>query len=266
MNYYEILGVPRNADQNLIKATYSALMKIYHPDVFQGDKNFATDKVIKIKESYSVLSNNKKRMNYDKELDESLKSQDTESTDDFQNNSSSPESELYQTLIKSEWEHAVTFYPELKRSYEELVRFSPQLAYLYQILLVENKNFGNYATVRKELKANFLTTKFGKNQKLNQLVGCLIENGHRHVAIEIRNDLKRLGASSLERILELKAKNYGTICSNYRAEFSSLGVTVQRTEKELKQEKKQKKQFHWVFWGGMGFYITLIVFIIYQVK
>ena len=40
-DYYSILGVPKKADEELIKATYLALSKIYHPDLYQGDKNFA---------------------------------------------------------------------------------------------------------------------------------------------------------------------------------------------------------------------------------
>ena len=37
-DYYSILGVPREAEVELIKATYLALSKIYHPDVYKGDK------------------------------------------------------------------------------------------------------------------------------------------------------------------------------------------------------------------------------------
>ena len=37
-DYYFILGIPREAEADLIKATYLALSKIYHPDVFRGDK------------------------------------------------------------------------------------------------------------------------------------------------------------------------------------------------------------------------------------
>ena len=40
-DYYAILGVPREAEADLIKATYLALSKIYHPDIYKGDKKYA---------------------------------------------------------------------------------------------------------------------------------------------------------------------------------------------------------------------------------
>ena len=64
-DHYVVLGVPRNADQELIKATYKALLKIYHPDVFKGDKKFATEQLKKINIAYEILSDPKKRKNYD---------------------------------------------------------------------------------------------------------------------------------------------------------------------------------------------------------
>ena len=56
IDYYQILGVPRNAPQTLIKKTYTALQKIYHPDIYMGDKSFATKKVQEINEAYKILS------------------------------------------------------------------------------------------------------------------------------------------------------------------------------------------------------------------
>ena len=46
-DYYAILGVPREAEADLIKATYLALSKIYHPDIYKGEKKYAL-KYIKI--------------------------------------------------------------------------------------------------------------------------------------------------------------------------------------------------------------------------
>ena len=38
---YEILGVPFGASIEVCKATYKSLSKIYHPDVFVGEKSYA---------------------------------------------------------------------------------------------------------------------------------------------------------------------------------------------------------------------------------
>ena len=55
----------QNASHELIKATYRTLTKIYHPDIFQGDKKFATEQVKKINEAYETSSNKGKKQKYD---------------------------------------------------------------------------------------------------------------------------------------------------------------------------------------------------------
>lgn len=63
-NYYEILGVPRDASQDDIKKAYRKLSKQYHPDVNPNDKN-AEDVFKKINEAYSVIGDESKRKEYD---------------------------------------------------------------------------------------------------------------------------------------------------------------------------------------------------------
>jgi curved DNA-binding protein len=64
MDYYEILGVDRNADQTAIKKAYRKLALKYHPDKTKGDKE-AEEKFKQISEAYAVLSNEQKRKQYD---------------------------------------------------------------------------------------------------------------------------------------------------------------------------------------------------------
>ena len=53
-DYYEILGVDKNASQKEIKSAYRKLAKKYHPDISQ-DPN-ATEKFQKINDAYDFLS------------------------------------------------------------------------------------------------------------------------------------------------------------------------------------------------------------------
>ncbi|MGE5614804.1 MAG: DnaJ C-terminal domain-containing protein [Bacillota bacterium] len=63
-DYYEILGVDRNASQEEIKKAYRKLAKKYHPDAHPGDKA-AEEKFKEINEAYEALGDEKKRKIYD---------------------------------------------------------------------------------------------------------------------------------------------------------------------------------------------------------
>lgn len=68
-NYYEILGVEKNASKDEIKKSYKKLALKLHPDRQQGksdsEKKEAEDKFKEVAEAYSVLSDDKKRAEYD---------------------------------------------------------------------------------------------------------------------------------------------------------------------------------------------------------
>ncbi len=63
-DYYEVLGVPRDADDAALKKAYRVLAKKYHPDANPGDKE-AEAKFKEASEAYSVLSDPEKRRQYD---------------------------------------------------------------------------------------------------------------------------------------------------------------------------------------------------------
>ena len=65
MNYYEILEINEKASPEVIKMAYKALILKYHPDRYQGDKNYAEEMTKKINEAFEVLSNEEKRKEYD---------------------------------------------------------------------------------------------------------------------------------------------------------------------------------------------------------
>ena len=62
--YYEVLGVDRNADDATLKKAYRKLAKKYHPDMNPGDKE-AEAKFKEATEAYGVLSDPDKRRQYD---------------------------------------------------------------------------------------------------------------------------------------------------------------------------------------------------------
>lgn len=63
-DYYEVLGVGRNADETQIKKAYRRLAKKYHPDTNAGNAD-AEQKFKEVTEAYNVLSDKEKRKLYD---------------------------------------------------------------------------------------------------------------------------------------------------------------------------------------------------------
>ncbi len=63
-DYYEVLGVARDAAPDAIKKAYRALARKYHPDVNPGDKS-AEGKFKEVQQAYDVLADQQKRARYD---------------------------------------------------------------------------------------------------------------------------------------------------------------------------------------------------------
>lgn len=64
-DYYEVLGVSRDADEDALKKAYRTLAKKYHPDMNPGDSE-AEQKFKEVNEAYAVLSDPEKRAQYDR--------------------------------------------------------------------------------------------------------------------------------------------------------------------------------------------------------
>ncbi len=65
-NYYEVLGVPKDASGPEIKKAYRRLAKKYHPDLNKDKAKEAEAKFKELSEAYEILMDGEKRSLYDR--------------------------------------------------------------------------------------------------------------------------------------------------------------------------------------------------------
>lgn len=92
-NYYETLGVSKNASADEIKSAYRKLAMKYHPDRNPGDKA-AEEKFKEISVAYDILSDEKKRANYDY-YGSSSSNQNYQNYQNYQNQSYTQEEDIF---------------------------------------------------------------------------------------------------------------------------------------------------------------------------
>ena len=66
MDFYEILDIPKNASNSLIRKKYRKLAIKWHPDKNPNNKEIAEEKFKQISMAYQILSDDEKRENYDR--------------------------------------------------------------------------------------------------------------------------------------------------------------------------------------------------------
>ena len=194
-DYYAILGAPREAEDDLIKATYLALSKIYHPDIYKGDKKYALKRMQEINEAYEILKDPKKRKAYDE------KNKDTADESSFDESEFQDEQDSYQDIIKEAWDFAKDYYPDIETEYNNLKKINKNLAWQFQILCVETKSFYNADISSKRLQKDWLEKRFGKTIKLQKLALKAILRNEIKVAREINKVFKVLGDKDVDTII-----------------------------------------------------------------
>lgn len=211
INLYDVLGVPRDCDQSLIDTVYKSLVRVFHPDVFKGDKAFAQEKLKIINEAYSVVGDVDRRKTYDADLKRSESSGATEEI--YEDDSS--ENQPYDDMYTDEWKVVIGYFPEIDEMYRSLRRLNLSLSAAFKILLVSEKNYRDARSFFTKLQQEFLRAKFGKNPDVQLLALHAIEKGHRKFALDLNKDLTILGEDEHPIILEKLAARYKEFADEY---------------------------------------------------
>lgn len=195
-SHYDVLGVLSTAPIEVIKAAYKTLVNIYHPDKYNGDKSYAHEKTLELNEAYDVLSNRKKRDQYDIELN------NVEGANQFhKDNESSNEANEY---VNSAWKKATEYIDGLDETVDKLTVLSPMLAFSFKAYLLDSKKFEEADLAASVMQHEFLSTYFSDEPKIHKYAMRLLLAHRRDIAQELNIAIKIIGSSLLAEELILK--------------------------------------------------------------
>ena len=233
-NYYHILGLSFEANPipEVIAATYKALVKIYHPDVFKGDKFYAEQRIKEINEAYDVLGNSSKKKEYDKKLKDELKNKE-KNEEDFKYH----DDEFKVDKFKKDWEIALKVYPEIDKYKEYIKKFGLYLAAQYQVTLIQGQFFARAQQIKDDLISSFIKRKFGHSKEINELAIFLFENSEVKMAKELNQLIRVVGSDSSTKIIHSFVEDNINLTKKYKGFF-----TYYRGESNKKYYVFSKKQ------------------------
>lgn len=185
-DYYAILGVLPTAEDIVIRAAYKALAQRYHPDRFSGSAEQCHQKMAAINEAYAVLSDSIKRAEYD-----TTRSEHTEFADD---DNETTFDDIDQE-VKSDWQIACEYFPDLAKLYEALEKIAHRLATTYQLFMLSTKRFSERAELAKQMEDAFLESYFGENRAILQFAKTLIQQSNKPALKELNRAVTVLGSN-----------------------------------------------------------------------
>lgn len=66
-NYFELLEIDASASRDVIRKAYYKKLKKYHPDIYKGDKSFASDVVAELNKAYAIFKDDELKYRISKE-------------------------------------------------------------------------------------------------------------------------------------------------------------------------------------------------------
>ena len=258
INPYEVLGLPHASDFELVKATYRSLVKIYHPDVFKGDKEFAKERLSQLNAAHEFLSDEQQKQDFDKSPQSQEKA---EAEQDFDPDQSSNEFDEGIKILKENWDYACDYYPELKQLYNNLSVLGKEPAFAFMAYVVETKKYKEAATIADQLEDAFLTTKFSNDPTIKKLAKLALQQKEIKLAKELNRALTILGPEAKDEILNKLSERFPEFSYVAYSQIESLHLISPNhpKKKPVPAEDEDKRTFINTF---NFFIITIIFFVI----
>jgi curved DNA-binding protein CbpA len=188
-DYYGVLGVVPEADQEAIKAVYRALSKKFHPDGGYYPKKDAEARFHLLTEAYSTIGDPQRRNEYDR-----LRSNRAKQRLRLQAESVSNASDGFSPEENRAWKIVGDYYPEIVKEFEAIVNLSPALGIVFRVMLQETRGYADYDKLSAMLVESYLRAYFGENPEIQQFGKWCLSNGHSNAAIELNRTIAALGS------------------------------------------------------------------------
>lgn len=255
---YYVLGLPHGSSIELVKATYRSLVKIYHPDIFKGDHNFAKEKMALLSAAYEFLSDTKQKNEYDAVGP----TQGSDKTGkDYEYDDQDFEINAAMHVLREKWDYACGYYPELVKLHSDLKKLNQKVAFTFVVFIIETKEYEAAKSLKNELEQAFLASKFGNDPDLQRLAKHAIILGQLNFANELNKSLNFFGLQAKEKILVKLSKEFTefaqsayTECnlSNYIYRPMNTGSSLYRTNPNAATRKPKYLRFS--YQAGLFFY------------
>lgn len=184
-DYYAILGVLPSAEDIVIRAAYKALAQRYHPDRFSGSPEDASKKMADLNEAYDVLSDSVERARYDE-----IRGNHGAFTDD---DSETTFADIDQE-VRSDWQIACEYFPDLLEIYSNLGKVAHRLATTYQLFILNTKRFSEREELAQKMEEIFLESYFGKDRTILRFAKTLITQRNKSALKELNRAVTVLGS------------------------------------------------------------------------
>ena len=255
-DYYAILGVSTNADLEVINAAYRAMAKKYHPDVYNGDKKFAEEKIKDINEAFENLSSKDKRKAYDEKYN---KEGNSGSFNDY-NETSDENDGWYDDYLKDAWNIVTEYYPEAETERKRLAKLQKKLALQFQFILIETKSASKYKMIAKITRDDFFNRYFGEDKNLHSIVENLLLKNQTKIALEINKAIKVLGTEASKDIIKkIKNKYRGKVTDTNIAIYNEQAQTIEKLVIEFNFNKDEYDYEYNFDYDDEGFIIDLVI-------